>query len=85
MEQKRFDGSNEEFGYGEVQEEYDFEDRDFGEEFCGCSVCAQCGYRFARSDDVLEVHETGDLVHKECFIDYADDNVNTLASVIELC
>lgn len=39
------------------------------------TVCAQCGYRFVRGEEALWIEETGDIVHADCFRDYAEDNV----------
>lgn len=47
------------------------------------TVCAQCGYRFTRGDEALRIKETGDIVHSECYIDYADDNIDELAEKLE--
>lgn len=47
------------------------------------TVCAQCGYRFARGDEALRIKQTGDVVHSECYIDYTDDNRGELADILE--
>ncbi len=47
------------------------------------TLCAQCGYRFVRGDEALKIHETGDIVHYECLMDYTEDNVDTLCDKID--
>ena len=47
-------------------------------------MCAQCGYRFAVGDDVIKVNATGDIIHRDCFIDYADDNADLLTKSVTL-
>ncbi len=47
------------------------------------TVCAQCGYRFVSGDDALWVKETGDVVHKDCFGDYIEDNAAEFTESIE--
>lgn len=66
-----------------IEDEYTqgiFEISDFDDVYVGCCVCAQCGYRFTVGDEVLRVKATGDIVHRDCFIDYADDNIELLTS-----
>lgn len=46
-------------------------------------LCAQCGYRFALGDDGFRVKQTGDIIHRDCFMDYMDDNVNELCDELE--
>ncbi len=50
----------------------------------GRTICAQCGYRFIRGDIILRVHQTGDMIHKDCFMDYADDNVEEMCDEFEM-
>ena len=47
------------------------------------TVCAQCGYRFARGDEALRVKATGDIIHRECLMDYTEDNMNELTEEID--
>lgn len=47
------------------------------------TICAQCGYRFIKGDEALRVKETGDIIHRECYMDYTDDNVTELTDSIE--
>lgn len=47
------------------------------------TVCAQCGYRFARGEGALKIRQTGDVIHRECFMDYTDDNKEELCDVLE--
>ena len=46
------------------------------------TVCAQCGYRFVRGDEGLWVKETGDVIHKDCWLDYSDDNADEFTNVL---
>ena len=47
------------------------------------TLCAQCGYRFVRGDEGYRVRETGDVIHRDCLMDYIDDNVNELCDEID--
>lgn len=47
------------------------------------TVCAQCGYRFTAGDDALWIRETGDVVHRDCFADYTQDNIEEFTEVID--
>ncbi len=77
---------------GTQQEEMELDDAgcdvgglsDYDDEYCGCTVCAQCSYRFVKGDDVLKIRITGDIIHKDCFIDYADDNMDMLSYSVVL-
>ncbi len=42
------------------------------------TLCAQCGYRIVRGDIALRVHMTGDMIHKECWQYYTEDNLFVL-------
>ena len=46
-------------------------------------VCAQCGYRFVKGDEAYVVKPTEDIIHKDCFLDYAEDNMNDLCECVE--
>ena len=48
------------------------------------TVCAQCGYRFEKGDEVLEINETGDVIHEDCRADYFEDNIEEFSTSIEL-
>ncbi len=37
--------------------------------------CMYCGFEIFDTDDVLKVIPTGDIIHKKCWIDYAEDNI----------
>ena len=50
---------------------------------CHNTVCAQCGYRFVSGDEALRVKETGDIIHKGCWMDYSDDHMNELAEEMD--
>ncbi len=47
------------------------------------TVCAQCGYRFVSGDEALVVKQTGDMIHRDCYMDYNEDNMNELCESIE--
>ena len=47
------------------------------------TFCAQCGYRFVRGDEILRLNHSRDLIHRDCFIDYCDDNIDELAYGME--
>ena len=44
------------------------------------TVCASCGYRFERNDEVYRIHETGDVIHRDCRMEYFEDNIDEFAS-----
>lgn len=46
------------------------------------TVCAQCGYRFVSGERALWFKETGDIVHRDCFADYAEDNIGEFTDEI---
>ena len=48
------------------------------------TVCAQCGYRFVKGDGVLRINQTGDCVHKDCFPDYIDENMEEFCEEFEM-
>ena len=47
------------------------------------TLCAQCGYAFAKGDEAYYVKATGDLIHRDCFMDYTDDNIDEFTDTIE--
>lgn len=47
------------------------------------TVCAQCGYRFASGDEAYMIKATGDIIHRDCFSDYTEDNMYEFADKIE--
>ena len=47
------------------------------------TVCAQCGYGFVKGDEALRIKETGDIIHRECYMDYTDDNIDELSEPLE--
>lgn len=47
------------------------------------TVCAQCGYRFISGDEAMKILQTGDIVHRDCWIDYADDYSDELTEKID--
>lgn len=46
------------------------------------TVCAQCGYRFVSGENAFWVKDTGDVVHKDCFGDYSEDNIGEFTEEI---
>lgn len=47
-----------------------------GNDFSGhMTVCAHCGYRFVSGERALWIKQTGDVVHRDCFSDYTEDNI----------
>lgn len=52
--------------------------RTIEDNFCTQTVCAGCGYRFVKGDDAVKVKQTGDVVHRECWVDYANDSIDTM-------
>lgn len=73
---------NDEKETGFCDETYD--ERLFEDNYSGCTVCAQCGYRFAKYDDAIRVNCTGDVIHKDCWMEYSDDNIDQLSSAVSL-
>lgn len=61
-----------------------YDERLFEDNYSGCTVCAQCGYRFTKFDDAVRVNDTGDVIHKECWMEYSDENINLLSTVVNL-
>ena len=59
-----------------------YDEREFEDNYCGCMICAQCGYRFTKADEAVKVKSTGDVIHRGCFIDYADDNIDEMTSEV---
>ncbi|MBQ7399102.1 MAG: hypothetical protein IJW06_01395 [Clostridia bacterium] len=52
-------------------------------EFSGhMTVCAHCGYRFVTGERALWIKETGDIVHRDCFNDYTEDNIGEFTDEI---
>ena len=43
------------------------------------TACAQCGYRLISGDSVLRIHETGDVIHRDCWMDYFEENMDSFA------
>ena len=77
--------NNREYDFGANDENDGLDElAQYTDEYCGCSVCTQCGYRFAVGDDVIKVNATGDIIHRDCFIDYADDNADLLTKSVTL-
>lgn len=37
--------------------------------------CMQCGYPIASFDDVYIVQVSGETIHKDCWTEYAEDNI----------
>ena len=43
------------------------------------TACASCGYRFEKNDEMLHIHQTGDYIHKDCRMEYFEDNISEFA------
>ena len=53
--------------------------------YSGCAtICAQCGYRFVKGDEALVVKQTQDVIHKGCWMDYGEDNMDELCEETDL-
>ena len=48
------------------------------------TLCAQCGFEICPEDAVLRILSTGDLIHRDCWNDYAEDNADDFTEVFEL-
>ena len=48
------------------------------------TVCAQCGYGFARGDSILRINLTQDCIHRDCFPDYFDENMEEFCDELEI-
>lgn len=46
-------------------------------------VCAQCGYRFAKGDEGYVIKATDDIIHRDCFMDYAEDNMAEFCDTVD--
>ena len=72
----------------EYKEDFDVlkfvEVANYSQDCCTRTICAQCGYRFHKSDDIVRVKQTGDAVHRNCFADYAEDSVSELCDILYL-
>ncbi len=70
----------------EYKSEVDMSDfsnvHNYTDDCCTCTICAQCGYRFHRCDDVVRVKQTGDVIHRGCFTDYAEDSIGEMCDVL---
>ncbi len=36
--------------------------------------CCQCGFELLPGEEVMEIHTSGDIIHKSCWCEYADEN-----------
>lgn len=39
--------------------------------------CCLCGYEIKPGEKAMEIHCNGDLIHKECWQEYAEDNIES--------
>ena len=46
-------------------------------------VYAQCGYRFVKGDEGFVIKATEDIIHRDCFIDYTEDNISEFADTVD--
>lgn len=59
-----------------------------GEElpYCGeeeCEKCDYCGYPILLGEEKLRVDSTGDVIHRKCWNDYAEDNTDELCTPLD--
>lgn len=54
------------------------DDCDFDSIFSEKQKCVYCGYEILDDERCLKVNDTGDIIHRKCWNDYADDNVADL-------
>ena len=50
--------------------------------------CCQCGYPIIPGEQALQIYCNGDVIHKECWLDYAEENTQALCKsfvIDELC
>ena len=40
--------------------------------------CMYCGYDILEGEEAVKVYSTGDIIHRKCWIDYAEDNIEEL-------
>lgn len=45
--------------------------------------CRYCGYEIRRGQKRAQVCSTGDMIHEECWQDYAEDNYSELCCVFD--
>ncbi len=73
-----------EFNDLEFDEMSCMDERNFDDNYSTCTVCAQCGYRFSKYDEAIRIKSTDDVIHRDCWIDYSDENVNELCEQVIL-
>ena len=44
------------------------------ETFDHAECCASCGFELLSGEEAMEVGDTGELIHKSCWNEYADEN-----------
>lgn len=42
--------------------------------------CSQCGFELLPGEEVVEIHTNGELIHKSCWCEYADENLDIFGS-----
>lgn len=47
------------------------------------AYCAYCGFPILRGDEKLRVDATGDRIHRKCWSEYAEDNIDALCTALE--
>ncbi len=45
--------------------------------------CAACGYALLFGDDVMEIYATGDMIHRDCWCDYAEEAIADFGKLFE--
>lgn len=38
--------------------------------------CCHCGFELLPGEEVMEIHTSGDIIHKSCWCEYADENLD---------
>ncbi len=55
-------------------DDYESEDAGYGTGSKAICRCAQCGYGICGMENAVEITATGEVIHKDCWYDYAQDN-----------
>ena len=61
----------------------DCERAEYGESTESTEYCDYCGYPIVRGEEKLRVDSTGDIIHRKCWSDYAEDNTDSLCTPLD--
>lgn len=50
-----------------------------------CDKCCQCGFELLPGEDAVEIYATGDVIHKGCWNEYADENADIFGKSFKSC